>query len=171
MLAILLSMLIILNGFVVDVGRYLVARAELQTVVDASSLAGVATAKAVPESEIKVQKDVSGKITGMEENITGFKVVIYPDQAEKAAIDTARINGSPEFWEGQGGEFTLDEPPEDGKPGWRGFVSGEDSYYTRARVWMKPGFFGPVIKAVSGREYVPIYIDSTSQAVISEITN
>jgi len=165
MLAILLPMLIILNGFVIDVGRYLVARAELQTIVDASSLAGAMAAEAIPEKELEVETDDSGNLSGIKEKSKEYRIVINPVKAREDALETAELNGSPDYWKGQGGIFALDQAPLNNEPGWEGSVIGDDSYYTRARVWMKPGFFAPVIKAVTGRDYVPVYIDSTSQAV------
>lgn len=163
---ILFMMFLVLAGLVIDGGRFLIARSQLQTTVDASSLAGAMTAQAIPEVELELIKDESGQVTGIQEQITGYRIFIDPEPARKDALDTAQLNGGPAFWERQGGYFTLDETPVDNNAGWDGWVLGEDAYYTRARVLMKPGFFAPLLNSFSSEKYVPVYIDSMSRAYV-----
>jgi hypothetical protein len=163
---ILFMMFLVLAGLVIDGGRFLIARAQLQTLADASSLAGAMTAEAIPEKELEIMQDESGQVTGIKEKITGYRIFIDPEKARKDALDTAYLNGGPEFWESQGGYFTLEEAPVDNNAGWDGWVLGEDAYYTRARVLMKPGFFAPILNSFSSERYVPVYIDSMSRAYV-----
>ncbi|SFR06969.1 Tad domain-containing protein [Desulfoscipio geothermicus] len=162
--AIAIPLLLILAALMLDTGRFLIARAQLQTLVDASSLAGAMTAEVIPEKEVQTVTDDAGNPIGIEEKITGYHIEIDTEKAKEAALKTALLNGSPSFWANQGGYFTLDETPDAEKAGWEGYPVGEDSYYTRARVWMKPGFFAPVLRSFSDSNHVPIYIDSTSRA-------
>lgn len=153
--AFLIPALVIFCGFVIDVGRFLEARGRLQTIADASSLAGVSAARVVAEKEYALeQRDGQDVVV---EKIISERLCLDEAEADALAEFTAALNGAgSEYWRQRGGAFE----------GWTGRKISDDEYYTAARARLSPGFFYPVWRALGKGPGVPVFMDGIAKAYL-----
>ncbi len=151
-------------GLVLNIGMGHIAKAQLQTVVDSSSLAGALTAE--PQKEVRLSTDENGE-TIVEEVITGLKISDHQKANEKALTAAAANGADRDYWEKMSGKFELTAAGSElyeGETGWAGRVTGDTTYATAARVNLAPGFL-----KLLGADKMPVYAESDSESFIQKI--
>lgn len=149
----LLPFLIIFCGMIVDMGRFLDARAKVQTIADASALAGASTAEIIEFYEYDIAEENGEEV--LEEEVVERQAHIDPATAKQEARRAAEVNGGNNaYWKEQAGH--LEE--------WDGEKIGIDNYRTWIRVKLSPGMFYPVWRMMGREGGVPVYIDGKARA-------
>lgn len=128
-----------------DIERANWSRNKLQSTVDAAALAGALTATVIPEYKTVYETDASGNITGIRNEITGYKAEIQdPAAADAAALDAVLRNTT--YLSAKNGGFSAMEqfnPFTD----YSGSVAGSDIYSTSAAVRVRTLLLGPAMRA------------------------
>ncbi len=163
----LFLILIACSALVLDIGRANMVRAKMQTIADASALAGAMTAEVVREpSQFEVLEKEDGEGEEIIE-IPGEVTLKIKDKekAHRAALKAEQANGGgTDFWDKVMSRYELKKKGRNLKSdetGWAGMVSGEKSYTTETRANLRPGFL-----SFLGMKGVTVYTSGTGDAVM-----
>jgi len=168
-LAFPLLFLILLSccALVLDMGRAHMVRAKLQTIADASALAGASTAEVNVQSEYELI-DNNGEPELQETSSRADVKITDPAKAHAAALKAGLANTSDDFWDNVMGRYEEQiegHQLSEAETGWSGVVSGVKSYTTETRVKLRPGFL-----AFLGMKGVTVHTGGTGEA-FSEKSN
>lgn len=140
-------------GFVLDIGRAHMVKAQLQTIVDSSALAGTSVAEV--ESDIELVED-NGSLMLKESN---HRVKINDIEAahEKAKMLALVNSAGSDYWEFENQKTTASLSEEE--TGWSGQVKGDDKYSTQARARLNTGFL-----KFLGFDEITVYAEGDAEA-------